>query len=206
MLNDAGRHFLLHGPYIIVMNKNLTILKLVLRQWCSAWSQSDKSGIAFSIDPVTNDKTKIVIEAIFGLGEYIVQGKVTPDHYEVDKRSFVLLMKDVKYQNLKYVRSGLGNKEIKLFKSEGAVQKLSVKEIVEVALLVKQIEDHYYFPQDIEWAIEGDTVFIVQSRPITTTHNSSGDSVEGTKKKSSLREHLHLPELQLALSKSFTPP
>ena len=65
--------------------------------------QSDKSGIAFSIDPVTNDKTKIVIEAIFGLGEYIVQGKVTPDHYEVDKRSFVLLLKDIKYQNLKYV-------------------------------------------------------------------------------------------------------
>jgi pyruvate,water dikinase len=46
-----------------------------------------KSGIAFSIDPVTNDKNKIVIEAIFGLGEYIVQGKVTPDHYEVDKHS-----------------------------------------------------------------------------------------------------------------------
>jgi len=144
--------------------------------------QSEKSGIAFSIDPVTNDKTKIVIEAIFGLGEYIVQGKVTPDHYEVDKRSFVLLMKDIKYQNLKYVRSGMGNKEIKLFKSEGALQKLSVKEIVEVALLVKQIEDHYYFPQDIEWAIEGDTVFIVQSRPITTTHNSSTDSVAGTKR------------------------
>ena len=157
-------------------------LKIGLAAVVQRMVQSNKSGIAFSIDPVTNDKTKIVIEAIFGLGEYIVQGKVTPDHYEVDKRSFVLLMKDIKYQNLKYVRSGMGNKEVMLSKSDGAAQKLSVKEIVEVALLVKQIEDHYYFPQDIEWAIEGDTVFIVQSRPITTTHNSSKDSVGDVKR------------------------
>lgn len=130
--------------------------------------QSDKSGIAFSIDPVTNDKTKMVIEAIFGLGEYIVQGKVTPDHYEVDKRSFVILNKSLAYQNLKYVKSGTSNKEVKLGKREGSLQKLTEQELTAVALLVKDIEDHYYFPQDIEWAIEGGRVFIVQSRPITT--------------------------------------
>lgn len=130
--------------------------------------QSDKSGIAFSIDPVTNDKTKMVIEAIFGLGEYIVQGKVTPDHYEVDKRSFVILNKSLAYQNVKYVKAGTKNKEVKLSKREGSLQKLTEQELTAVALLVKDIEDHYYFPQDIEWAIEGGRVFIVQSRPITT--------------------------------------
>jgi len=130
--------------------------------------QSEKSGIAFSIDPVTNDKTKMVIEAIFGLGEYIVQGKVTPDHYEVDKRSFVILNKTLAYQNLKYVKSGTKNIEVKLTKREGSLQKLSEQELTGVALLVKDIENHYYFPQDIEWAIEGGRVFIVQSRPITT--------------------------------------
>lgn len=137
--------------------------------------QSDKSGIAFSIDPVSNDKTKIVIEAIYGLGEYIVQGKVTPDHYEVDKRSFVILAKELKYQNVKYVKSGTENIEVRLNKEIGLSQKLTEKEIIEVALLVKQIEDHYYFPQDIEWAIEGNSVFIVQSRPITTTANVSAE-------------------------------
>lgn len=130
--------------------------------------QSDKSGIAFSIDPVTNDRTKIVIEAIYGLGEYIVQGKVTPDHYEVDKRSFVILNKTLAYQNLKYVRSGFGNREIKLSKREGSSQKLTEQELTSVALLVKDIENHYYFPQDIEWAIEKGRTYIVQSRPITT--------------------------------------
>jgi pyruvate,water dikinase len=130
--------------------------------------ESDKSGIAFSIDPVTNDKNKIVIEAIFGLGEYIVQGKVTPDHYEVDKRSFVILKKEIKYQNIKYVKANIENKEIKLNHEEGTMQKLTDKEIEGVAVLVKDIEDHYFFPQDTEWAIENGKVYIVQTRPITT--------------------------------------
>lgn len=130
--------------------------------------ESEKSGIAFSIDPVTNNKDMIVIEAIFGLGEYIVQGKVTPDHYEVDKRSFVITKKENKYQNLKYVKHGTNNVEIRLSKKQGIKPKLTDEEITNVAVLVKDIEKHYYFPQDTEWAIENGKVFIVQARPITT--------------------------------------
>ncbi len=135
--------------------------------------QSSKSGIAFSIDPVTNDKRKVVVEAIFGLGEYIVQGKVTPDHYEVDKNSFVILNKQVNYQNVKMVKaSGGSNKDVKLNKEEGSVQKLTDEEIIKTAMLVRDIEKHYFFPQDIEWAIENGRVFIVQSRPITTIQSN----------------------------------
>ncbi len=138
--------------------------------------QSDKSGIAFSIDPVTNERNTIVIEAIFGLGEYIVQGKVTPDHYEVDKRSFVLLNKEVKTQKISFVRSGVDNKEIILPKKKGELQKLTDEEIINIALLVKEIEKHYGFPQDIEWAIENGRPYIVQSRPITTTQEGANSS------------------------------
>ncbi|MBI3619823.1 phosphoenolpyruvate synthase [Candidatus Roizmanbacteria bacterium] len=135
--------------------------------------QSEKSGIAFSIDPVSNDRHKIVIEAIFGLGEYIVQGKVTPDHYEVSKGSFSLLQKKVSYQNVKYVKRGTENKEVALSRLEGSRPKLSNEEIVRIALQVADIEKHYYFPQDIEWAIEKGRIYIVQSRPITTMNTSS---------------------------------
>lgn len=135
--------------------------------------QSDRSGIAFSIDPVTNDKSKITVEAIFGLGEYVVCGKVTPDHYIVDKRSFIILEKETHFQNLKLVRSGIINKEVKLFRTEGQMQKLTEEEIIKIAILVKQIEDHYQFPQDIEWAIEKEKIYIVQSRPITTINQRS---------------------------------
>ena len=130
--------------------------------------ESEKSGIAFSIDPVNNDKNKIVIEAIKGLGEYIVQGKVTPDHYEVEKGSLTISVKEIKKQHIKFVKKGRGNVEVKLNKKEGDGQKISDEEILKLAIFVKDIEKHYYFPQDIEWAIANDTVFIVQSRPITT--------------------------------------
>ena len=130
--------------------------------------QSDKSGIAFSIDQVTNYKLKITIEAIFGLGEYVVGGKVTPDHYIVDKSSLVILEKKINYQNLKLTKLGMSNKEVKLSKTEGSKEKLTEEEIIKVTMLVKQIEDHYKYPQDIEWAIEKNKVYIVQSRPITT--------------------------------------
>ncbi|OGK14648.1 hypothetical protein A3C98_03870 [Candidatus Roizmanbacteria bacterium RIFCSPHIGHO2_02_FULL_37_15] len=135
--------------------------------------QSQRSGIAFSIDPVSNNKEKIIIEAIYGLGEYIVGGKVTPDHYEVEKRSFIILKKEIKEQRIELKKSGGSNKEFHLSKSIGSKQKVNDEEIIKIALLVKDIENHYFFPQDIEWAIEDDRVYIVQSRPITTISNQS---------------------------------
>ena len=149
---------------------------------------SVKSGIAFSIDPVTNNKNTIVIEAIFGLGEYIVQGKVTPDHYEVDKHSLVLTKKEIKYQNSKYIKVRGKNVEIKLGQSDGKMKKLSDEEITKIALLVADIEKHYFFPQDIEWAIENNHVFIVQSRPITTISTNTANSTSSV----TLNDHILL--------------
>lgn len=137
--------------------------------------ESEKSGVAFSLDPVTNDKNKIVIEAILGLGEYIVQGIVTPDHYEVSKKSFVIIKKEVKNQTVKMVKSNIENKEVNLGK-DGKQQKLTDEEILKVAMLVSDIEKHYYFPQDIEWAVEGGRVYIVQSRPVTTTKSKASQT------------------------------
>ncbi len=143
--------------------------------------ESEKSGIAFSIDPLTNQKNKIIIEAIFGLGEYIVQGKVTPDHYEVDKKSFIITKKEIKKQTIKLVKANVENKEVRLGK-EGSRQKLSDEEIIRLALLITDIEKHYYFPQDIEWAIEKGKIYIVQSRPVTTikSTNNVDNSITST--------------------------
>jgi len=158
--------------------KNFDHFKVALSVVVQRMVQSEKSGIAFSIDPVTNDKNKIIIEAIFGLGEYIVSGKVTPDHYEVDKKNFTIIKKEIKRQMVKLIKKGVKNKEIPLSKAEGYLQKLSDEEIVKVALLVKDIEKHYYFPQDIEWAIEGKKVFIVQARPVTTVNQKKQEKNE----------------------------
>jgi len=139
--------------------------------------QSDRSGIAFSLDPVTNDKTKVVIEAIFGLGEYIVQGKVTPDHYEVNKSDFNLISKDINFQKEKFIKHGHENISVALNHEVGSTQKLSDEEVIDVARVVVSVEEHYNTPQDIEWAIENDMLFVVQSRPITTQNQNSKNQV-----------------------------
>ena len=131
--------------------------------------ESAASGIMFTIDPVTNDKRVIVIEAIHGLGEMIVQGAVTPDHYEVDKATFTIKMKTVKTQEKKMVKKGNGNEIQSISKKDGSKQKISDTQIVALAKIAKKLEEHYFFPQDSEWAIEKDKIYIVQTRPVTTT-------------------------------------
>ncbi|RLG19005.1 phosphoenolpyruvate synthase [Nanoarchaeota archaeon] len=131
---------------------------------------SEKSGVAFSCDPVTGDLDKIVIEAGFGLGEAIVSGEINPDLYVVDKKTFKILKKEIKEQRILKTRDPYSGRNVTLAVPPEKVraQKLSDKEIVELAKVVKSIEDYYKFPQDIEWAIEEGRIFIVQTRPVTT--------------------------------------
>lgn len=145
--------------------------------------ESDASGVMFTIDPTSNQKNKVVIESIYGLGEYIVQGIVTPDHYEIEKSSLDILKKEIsKQKNALFLRKNK-NIQINIKPDKQEKQKIKDLHIIELARLGKQLEKHYYFPQDVEWAIEKDKVYIVQTRPITTiektTSNiSSAESVE----------------------------
>ena len=135
--------------------------------------QSESAGVMFTVEPTNNDKGKITIEAVLGLGEMIVSGDVTPDHYTINKADMKVLEKDIKAQEWKLVRdvsskSKDPNIKINLTQEEQAKQKITDAEIVEIAKIGKQLEDHYNFPQDIEWATEKGKIFIVQTRPITT--------------------------------------
>lgn len=131
--------------------------------------QSEVSGVMFTLDPITNNKSTITIEAIFGLGELIVGGQITPDHYEVSKENLAINKKAIVKQSTQLVRTGNGNKLIKVSKAFAKAQKLPDEKIVELAALGKKIEKHYFFPQDIEWALEDNKLYIVQTRPVTTT-------------------------------------
>lgn len=131
--------------------------------------ESESSGIMFTIDPITNDKRTVVIEAIHGLGELIVQGAVTPDHYEVEKGSMAIKQKSVHVQDKQMVKKGHGNAVVTVPKKEGLRQKITDAQIIELGRLGKKLEAHYFFPQDSEWAIEKGKIYIVQTRPVTTT-------------------------------------
>jgi pyruvate, water dikinase len=130
--------------------------------------ESDASGVMFTVDPVTNDRSKITIEAIYGLGEMIVQGEVTPDHYEVDKHSLAILVKEIAGQTVKLVKHGAGNKVVAVVPEEQGAQKIPDATIIELAQLGQRLEEHYRFPQDAEWAVENGKVYLVQTRPVTT--------------------------------------
>lgn len=129
---------------------------------------SDESGIAFSVHPVTEERNQILIEAGFGLGEAVVSGQITPDAYVVGKKDNNIIDINVNEQAKALYRKSGGGNEWKELGEKGEEQVLSGKEIIELVKLIKKIEDHYGLPQDIEWAREKGKIYITQSRPITT--------------------------------------
>ncbi len=130
---------------------------------------SEKSGVMFTLNPAKpKEANVIVIEAVFGLGETIVQGEVTPDMYIVDKESGKILEKNIGKKLWERVRDSSG-KTIKREVPENKVeaQVLTDNEIVAIAAYGKKIEEYYRRPQDIEFAVERGKIYIVQSRPVT---------------------------------------
>ncbi len=139
--------------------------------------RSEASGVMFTIDPITNDKSKVVVEAIFGLGEMIVQGSATPDHYEVRKADMEIIQKEIHKQEKIMVKKGIDNEISDLPKEIALKQKISDEVIKKVAALGLKLEAHYYFPQDVEWAVEDNEVYCVQTRPITTMDTKKSATV-----------------------------
>jgi pyruvate, water dikinase len=131
---------------------------------------SEKSGIMFTVNPATNVAEEMVIEAVFGLGEAIVSGSVTPDTYIVDKEKMEVKVHEVKEQKWGFFRDLETGSTIKkdVLTEDGANQTMHDKDILEYARLGKKIEAHYGMPQDIEWAMEKGVHYIVQSRAVTT--------------------------------------
>jgi len=143
--------------------------------------QSEVSGVLFTVEPLTSDKTKILIEAIHGLGEAIVSGEVTPDLYLLDKEKFRIIDKKISKQEWQLIRNSKispGELEtsvrVPIPASKQLEQKLTDEDIAALAKLGKMIEDLYQFPQDIEWAKQGTQLFIVQTRPVTTLKAKEG--------------------------------
>jgi pyruvate,water dikinase len=131
---------------------------------------SEAAGVMFTVHPITSEKDKIVIESSWGLGESVVSGGVTPDRFVVDKNTFKIIDKQVSdKKEIMRVRDAETGKtiEVKVPRDKVSTQSLPDNLIIELAKIGKQIEDHYQFPQDIEWAMENGKLYIVQTRVVT---------------------------------------
>ncbi len=140
---------------------------------------SEKSGIMFTVNPATNTEHEIVIEAVYGLGEAIVGGAVNPNLFIVDKKTNKITKTEVKKQDWGFFRDEQG-KNIKqdIAPEQQKIQTITDMQVLELARLGRKIETHYGRPQDIEWAIENDTIMIVQARAVTTFKEEVQEAAE----------------------------
>jgi len=129
---------------------------------------ADVSGVMFTVDPVRDSRSSIVIEACFGLGETLVSGKVTPDRFIVSKKRLKFLSSTISEKKIERTisRNGLVE-EKKLPDERTSVCCLEKKHAVKLAKIAQKIEAEFGSPQDIEWAIYKNKIFLLQSRPIT---------------------------------------
>jgi pyruvate,water dikinase len=104
----------------------------------------EKSGVVFTVDPVRRRRDRMIVEVVRGVGERVVSGEVTPDHYSLDRKG-------------KLKRQKIIDERV-----------LTDEELSKLAELGRRLEDKHGVAQDIEWAIVGEEIFLLQSRPVTT--------------------------------------
>ncbi len=173
----------LYSPRVIFYRKRLELpgepeIAVIVQKMVNA----GKSGVAFSVDPASGAAGNMVIEAAWGLGEVVVGGQVEPDRYLVAKADLALDDVHIGHKGFMLTRDGEGRTaEVPLDPARADGRVLTDEEVHAVADLVRRDESHYATPQDIEWAIEDGTVYLVQSRPITTLprHTAPPPGVDG---------------------------
>jgi pyruvate,water dikinase len=129
--------------------------------------RSDVAGVLFTCDPVRGRSDRMVVEAVLGLGEAAVSGQVTPDHY-ILKRDGTVRKAQVSRQPFAIVPVEAGGVEERELGAEGGEQKLGEEQLRELARLGADLEERLGRPQDIEWAVEGGAIYVLQARPVTT--------------------------------------
>lgn len=137
--------------------------------------EPEVAGVIFTIDPVTNDPSKLHIETVYGLGEGLVSGELAPDIYTVEKDSLTLLESTVAHQQWRLVRNpdAAARRQVPNRREDLPVElreraKLDTPTLHDLAAMAVRLEQHYGHPQDIEWALQGGELYLLQSRPVTT--------------------------------------
>jgi pyruvate,water dikinase len=132
------------------------------------------AGVAMTLDPISGDRSRIVIDSAFGLGEPVVSGAITPDHFVVEKVLLEIVRRCIADKDHELVadRAGRGTVERTIEASRRVLPSLSDAQAIAVARAAKSLEKTMGCPQDVEWAIardlpDGENIVILQSRPET---------------------------------------
>lgn len=144
---------------------------------------SKVSGVMFTVDLATGADDKIMIEGSWGLGEYVVQGTVTPDNFVVDKENLTILSRRINEKPIELVRNEEGGVEERRVPEDLAkAQVMTDEQIAELAGYAKAIEKHYGCYMDMEWALDDDNkLWILQARPETVWSRKNKEKKEDKK-------------------------
>jgi phosphoenolpyruvate synthase/pyruvate phosphate dikinase len=128
--------------------------------------EAELAGVLFTCDPVAGRRDRMVVEAVLGLGEAVVSGAVTPDHY-VLKRDGSVRKAQVHPQPYKIVAGARGGIEERALGEEGEARKVADETLAELARIGDDLEQRLGVPQDIEWAVQDGEIYVLQARPVT---------------------------------------
>ncbi len=158
------------------VNKDLPIMGDELGVAVPRMVNASSSGISFTVDPVTGDPSRVIIDASWGLGEGVVSGDVNVDRFTVDKENLAISDTYIgkKAKQVVNKKRGVDRDDVPLEKQ--TIPCLSNDEIVAVAKLAVLLEEHLGKPQDVEWAIDAElpppnNLFLLQTRPAKVSAN-----------------------------------
>ena len=128
----------------------------------------EKSGVIFTVDPVLRNHYEMIVEGVWGLGEGIVSGRFTPDHYKMDRETYEIVSEFIPGQSEMIVKDkagGIVTVPVPADKVSGPV--VTQAELRQLVDLGNKVQTHFGSPQDVEWGIEAGRAYLLQSRPIT---------------------------------------
>lgn len=158
--------------------------------------ESEKAGVLFTVNPVTQNQEEMQINASYGLGESVVSGRVTADSYLCSKQGTVKSFQ-IGSKETQIIYADKDTKEIPVSAGLRAVRCLNDQEVAALCTEAVKVEKHYGCPMDIEWAIRGSHVYILQARAITTLGEDKGEEeriiaeyIKGSRIKGAAKENM----------------
>lgn len=130
-------------------------------------SEQEAAGVAFSIDPVQGRLDQVLINAAFGLGETVVAGEAPVDEYRVSRDGLTVSERNIAEKTEALVGDANGTHSVTLTAAQQTQPTLSDKQCADIAQLALAAEQHFGFPQDIEWGYQAGRLYLLQSRAVT---------------------------------------
>ena len=174
-----------------LLSHSLQETDLAMGVGCMEMIDAAASGVIYTRDPVAPESSSLLVHSIYGLGKFLVDGKVSPDYFAIDRESFDVTDRRLSSKRTKLVMAdGGGTREEEIPVDDRYKPSIDGRQLEELAQLALKIEKHYDHPQDIEWASCADgSIFLLQTRPLKLVSTAPTDQEIDMSAAEVLREH-----------------